>query len=89
MLIEHVLRRDRAVVLAGLALVTGMAWAYTLAGAGMEHDAGGMSGMAMMEPMAWTIGYALLMLAMWWLMMVAMMVPSAAPMVLLFAAVEG
>ena len=86
--IEAVLRRDRAVVLTGLALVTGLAWAYTLGGPGMENGAGGMSGMAMTEPMAWSLGYALLMLAMWWVMMVAMMVPSAAPMVLLFAAVN-
>ncbi len=35
----------------------------------------------------WTPGYALLMFSMWWLMMVAMMLPSAAPMVLLHAAV--
>lgn len=92
-LIEVVLRRDRAIVLAGLAAVTGLAWAYTLAGAGMDHGAG-MAGMAeragqvMLEPMAWTLGHAALMLVMWWVMMVAMMVPSAAPMVLLFAAVN-
>jgi predicted metal-binding membrane protein len=35
----------------------------------------------------WTPGYTLLMFAMWWLMMIAMMLPSAAPMVLLHAAV--
>ena len=38
-------------------------------------------------PVAWTPGYALLMFSMWWLMMIAMMLPSAAPMVLLHAAV--
>jgi predicted metal-binding membrane protein len=35
----------------------------------------------------WTPDYALLMFSMWWLMMIAMMLPSAAPMVLLHAAV--
>jgi predicted metal-binding membrane protein len=35
----------------------------------------------------WTLDYALLMFSMWWLMMIAMMLPSAAPMVLLHAAV--
>jgi len=35
----------------------------------------------------WTHGYALLMFSMWWLMMIAMMLPSAASMVLLHAAV--
>jgi predicted metal-binding membrane protein len=38
-------------------------------------------------PLTWTPGYALLMFSMWWLMMIAMMLPSAAPMVLLHAAV--
>ncbi|NIP29629.1 MAG: DUF2182 domain-containing protein, partial [Candidatus Dadabacteria bacterium] len=35
----------------------------------------------------WTPGYVLLMFWMWWLMMIAMMLPSAAPMVLLHSAV--
>jgi predicted metal-binding membrane protein len=38
-----------------------------------------------MAPMAWTPGYAALMFFMWWIMMVAMMLPSAAPMIMLFA----
>jgi predicted metal-binding membrane protein len=42
-----------------------------------------MSRMAM--PVAWTVDYALLMFFMWWIMMIAMMLPSAAPMVLLYA----
>jgi predicted metal-binding membrane protein len=79
-LIETVLRRDKAIVLSGLALVSVVAWAYTFAGAGMDG--------AMMQPMAWTLGYGVVVLAMWWVMMVAMMVPGAAPMVLLFAAVS-
>ena len=41
----------------------------------------------LMSPVTWTPGYALLMYSMWWLMMIAMMLPSAAPMVLLHAAV--
>ena len=45
-----------------------------------------MAGM-LMSPVTWTLGYALLMFSMWWLMMIAMMLPSAAPMVLLHAAV--
>ena len=50
----------------------------------------GMPGMAdmMMEPAAWTLGYAGLMFAMWWVMMAAMMLPSAAPILLLFARVN-
>jgi predicted metal-binding membrane protein len=49
---------------------------------------GNITCMAMMEPMAWTPGYAALMFVMWWVMMVAMMLPSAAPMILLFATVN-
>ncbi len=49
---------------------------------------GGMAGMAMMTPAVWTPGYAVLMFFMWCVMMVAMMLPSAAPMILLFATVN-
>ena len=42
----------------------------------------------MMAPASWGLKYAALMFAMWWLMMVAMMLPSAGPMVLLHAAVS-
>lgn len=78
--LEYVLKRDRAVVLAGLAGVTALAWVYivTLAG-GME---GGMAGV---KP--WGAHDFLLMFLMWSVMMVGMMMPSAAPMILLFAMV--
>jgi predicted metal-binding membrane protein len=51
--------------------------------------ASGHSSMAgtLMSPVTWTPGYALLMFSMWWLMMIVMMLPSAAPMVRLHAAV--
>lgn len=39
----------------------------------------------MATPVAWNVGYAVLMFFMWWIMMIAMMLPSAAPMVLLHA----
>ncbi len=45
-----------------------------------------MSGMAAV--MAWTPGYAVLMFFMWWIMMIAMMLPSAAPTVLLYALIN-
>jgi predicted metal-binding membrane protein len=41
-----------------------------------------------MRPAVWTPAYAVLIFAMWWVMMVAMMLPSAAPMLLLFARVN-
>lgn len=43
---------------------------------------------AMVQPADWTPGYALLIFCMWWVMMVAMMLPSASPMILLFALVN-
>ncbi len=57
----------------------GMAWGVS---------EGGTSGTAMMTPAAWMPGYAVLMFFMWWIMMVAMMLPSAAPMILTFATVN-
>ena len=55
----------------------------TMTGASGDSSMAGM----LMSPVTWTLGYALLMFSMWWLMMIAMMLPSAAPMVLLHAAV--
>lgn len=43
---------------------------------------------AMLSPAVWTPGYAMLMVVMWWVMMVAMMLPSASPMILLFARIQ-
>lgn len=39
----------------------------------------------MATPVTWTVSYTILMFFMWWIMMIAMMLPSAAPMVLLHA----
>ena len=77
------LRHDRAVVLGGLALVVLLAWAYLVlaAGGGMETmDMGGMA----MRP-RWTLGHGLLVFVMWAVMMLAMMLPSVAPVTLLIA----
>lgn len=82
--LEHVLRRDRLIVAVGLAGVVVLAWLYLVAGAGIDMSMAGMP----MEPMPWSPFYAALMFAMWWVMMIAMMVPSAAPTVLLFTAIK-
>lgn len=79
---ERVLRHDRLLVVGGLLAVILAAWAYLYSGAGMMQP---MDGMLM--PMAtgpWTLGYLMLMLFMWAVMMAAMMLPSAAPMILLY-----
>ena len=99
--LEALLKRDRLIVIAGLASIFLLSWIYILLGAGMgmtalemtrtvDGPARAADGMvaAAMTPVAWTPGYAVVMLFMWWIMMVAMMVPSAAPMLLLFASVN-
>jgi predicted metal-binding membrane protein len=82
------LRHDRAVVLAGLGAVILLAWAYLLLGAGVQMEMMDMGGGQMMAtPPEWTLGYGLLVFAMWAVMMVAMMLPSAAPVTLLVASI--
>lgn len=90
-LLEAALRRDRYVVLAGLLAITILAWAYLVyLGQGMG-DMGAMAGMATSGGRA-GVGWApvdiALTFVMWVVMMVAMMVPSAAPMVLAFTGIN-
>ena len=93
--INAVFRRDRAIVLAAIVVITGLAWAYVLwlaanmdmgASMGMADDKG--MG-AMMAPAfrPWTFVDFTFMFIMWAVMMVGMMMPSVTPMVLLYAAV--
>ncbi len=84
-LIEGALRRDRLLVVLSLLLVVGLSWAYLLAGAGMMQEMGDM--LMPMSTQPWTLGYALVVLVMWAVMMAAMMLPSAAPMILLYATI--
>ncbi|MBI3304528.1 MAG: DUF2182 domain-containing protein [Deltaproteobacteria bacterium] len=90
--LDAVLKRDRIVVLVGLAGVVTLAWAYLFYLVwSMHHMAMGMAmgiAMAMPHMEVWGIVDFLLLFAMWAVMMVAMMVPSAAPMVLMFATVN-
>ena len=86
--IESLVRRDRAMVAAGLAGITGLSWVYLLhLTAGMEGVSGGMQAMAMAGLRPWSRTDVVLMFVMWVVMMVAMMTPSAAPMILLYAAI--
>jgi predicted metal-binding membrane protein len=81
------LRHDRTLVLAGLAGVIVLAWVWLFMGAGLHMDAMDMGGgqiMLMAPP--WTPGYAVTIFIMWIVMMAAMMLPSAAPAILLVAA---
>ncbi len=88
---EQLLRRDRQVVLAGLVLIAALAWAYLvylvlrMDMGGMDMGGESMAGMMQLAP--WSATDALLMFVMWAVMMVGMMLPSATPMVLLYARV--
>ena len=85
--LDWVLRRDRRVAVAALAAVVALAWGHVLLGAGMDMSAA-VAGAAAPMPMAWTPGHAAVVALMWALMMLAMMLPSAAPMILLHATVS-
>ena len=93
--LEAVLRRERAILATALVAVTALAWIYILQLArGMDMGGMDMTGvrmistgfaMAMAPARApWSGGDFILMFAMWAVMMVGMMTPSAAPMLLIY-----
>ena len=95
--IEAVLRRDRAIVIAALATLAALAWAY-LWWLADDMEMGGMdmsgfrmipAGMGLMMPaMApWNAIEFAFVFAMWAVMMIGMMAPSATPMILMYARV--
>src|SRR5579864_5346485 len=95
--LEAVLRRDRAVVIVALAVITALAWA-DLAWLAGDMTMGGMDmtgyrmiptgrGLMMPADAPWQpieFGYVFVM---WVAMMIGMMMPSAAPMILIYARV--
>jgi predicted metal-binding membrane protein len=91
--LETLLRRDRVIVGTALAILIVVAWLYLL------HLASGMSDMAMpdmptMPAMAmpamhaWSWVEIGTLVIMWVVMMVAMMMPAAAPMILMFSTIH-
>jgi predicted metal-binding membrane protein len=100
LVVERLLARERVVVGVGLLILCALAWIYLLRGAGMPAPpADPMAGMDMPgmdmsamdmapSPAAWDAGLWAITVAMWGAMMVAMMTPSAAPAVLLYARVH-
>ena len=102
--VEHLLKRDRAITLAGLAVLCALAWFYVVTGAGLGMNAWDMTQLALfphrqatdmpgmdmgsMPLPTWGPASWALMIAMWWIMMIAMMSPSAAPTILLYARVH-
>ena len=93
--LEQVLRKDRVVVIAAILVIAAISWAYTvyLSGSGMgmgsmQMGADSGMGMAMADMRSWSAADFGLMFVMWAVMMVAMMSPSATPMLLMFAALN-
>ncbi len=90
--LDDVLKRDRLIVLCGIAGLSALAWGY------MIHEARAMSftgacciaSMKMAGPdmTAWSSAALIPLFLMWAEMMVAMMLPSAAPVILTFAMVN-
>ena len=93
--LETLLRRERVVVGGAVAALVLLAWLYIWEGAGMGMSALDMTTLAlfphrMPDPMAGMQmpGMTWLTVAvMWWTMMIAMMTPSAAPLLLLYGRV--
>lgn len=90
--VEAVLRRERTIAAAGLAVLVVLAWVYVLVGAGTGMSALHMTRIALFPhrqpevPGEMELAVPVVVL-MWWVMMIAMMTPSAAPLVLLYARV--
>ncbi|MGH6736846.1 MAG: DUF2182 domain-containing protein [Methyloceanibacter sp.] len=90
---ETLLRHESAVVAAALIILILLAWLALLGGAGTGMDPAAMSGwwisldLPAGESWPWVPYYWGIAFLMWAVMMVAMMLPSASPMVLLYARV--
>ncbi len=86
-----IVRRDRQIIGAGIALTAGIAWCYTIYEARRMdvHGTCACLGMKMGGPelASWSTESLLPLFLMWAVMMMAMMLPTAAPMILTFAAV--
>lgn len=82
-MLGRILRRERLLVSIVLVVVVAFCWSYLLTGAGTMQEMGGMS--MPMSSWPWSITHAALMFSMWLVMMTAMMLPSAAPAILLYS----
>ena len=90
--IEAILRREQAPVAAALTVMIALAWAYLWQGAGMGMSAVDMTTLSLFPhrqadvmgemDSTWPV-----VVAMWWVMMIGMMTPSAAPLALLYVLV--
>ena len=75
---------EKALALASLVAVTGLAWLYLFLEAARMRSMASMGSMPMPPAAPWSPSSLLLTFLMWTVMMVGMMLPSAAPMLLLY-----
>jgi predicted metal-binding membrane protein len=85
--LEAILRRERLIIGGCLAAMVVLAWLY-LFHTKMAMPEMDMPGMVMLDMHEWGPTTVLLLFVMWAVMMVAMMVPSASPMILAFLTVN-
>lgn len=83
--LPRLLLRERVIILLAVTGVTALSWLYLLQ---LGRSMPDMAGMAMPMSPRWTPAVFALTFAMWAVMMVGMMLPSAAPMILTFAALN-
>lgn len=83
-LIKDLSRRDFLAIIISLSCITLLSWLYLLK---MAADMSMPKGMEPMHIQVWDIGYFGMMFLMWGVMMIGMMLPSATPMILIYAGV--
>ena len=90
--VEPKVKTDRAVILTALCAMFVAAWAYLLSGAGLGLSAMNLTVMypqlseETLQAVAWTPVFALKIMVIWLVLAIAIVVPAAAPIVLLHAA---
>jgi len=88
---KNLLRPEQVILLLSLLAMTATAWLYLIHlahGIGNSGSDMGSMEISMPQMQSWVFVDFILMFVMWTVMMVAMMVPSAAPMLLLFASIN-
>jgi len=84
--VEQLLKRDRSIVFASISLLTTLSWIYLFYLVSLM-DMGGMAMSGVIKLAPWTAIDTLFMFLMWVVMMIGMMLPSATPVILLYARV--
>jgi predicted metal-binding membrane protein len=86
---DSFLRRERLIVCSCIAAMVVLSWLYLIhLKTAMDMSGMNMPGMVMLDTQPWGVTDVLLLLVMWAVMMVAMMLPSATPMILTFLTVN-